>query len=172
MSMHQSASPSIVSASPAILHSPTLGERKSWFTNLFHWKPHSYILCSMSDLWTTKRETRSLLESFGIYVSDGEEAGFGVLKCVLPDGIEGQRQVKFRVEFSGGTAISSSPQTALSHRFSHLSPNLNHLKSSIGASHVEPYACAIMLVQEKGSLAMFRAIHQRMREMWRLDASG
>src|ERR1700731_2760892 len=88
-SAHHPTSPNAVGASPAmstILQSPALGEVKGWFSNLFNWKSLSYVLCSMSDMWTTKNEARRLLESMGVEVTEGEEAGVAPLKGLVTEG--------------------------------------------------------------------------------------
>jgi hypothetical protein len=162
----------------SMLQSPALGEVKGWFSNLFNWKSQSYVLFSMSDMYSTKREARRILESFGVRVGEGEEGGVGILRCFLGEGVEGQRHVRFRVEFStAGASTTSSPLPASSHRFSQFSPNLNpspnpnqgHTRAGPRTPTPGGYACAMMFIQEKGSLSTFRAVHRRLREEWRLD---
>ena len=105
-------------------------------------------------------------------VVEVEDGGRSVLRCLLTDG---ERYSRFRVDFSGGTAISSSPSPPSSpqqRRLSQLSPNLNQTRLGPGNSPIQAwgtYACAIVLVQERGSLTVFRALSQRLREVWRFD---
>jgi hypothetical protein len=151
----------------SILASPALGEVKGWFSNLFNWKTHSYVLGSSNDIHTTRYEVFKLLEQLGVEIEGGD-----VLRCIVDDQVV-QRQVKFRVEFSigvaGGNAFSythpqspnpQSPNPQQSHR---LSMNVNKVLSGTG------YACAIMMVLEKGSVSTFRSVYRRLREEWRMD---
>jgi len=155
----------------SLLQSPALGEVKGWFSNLFNWKSHSYALGSKFDLWTTRREVKRILETLGVQIGNDEASGMTPLRCSLTDGAEGRRRVEFRVEFSVGNALASSPQPTTPHRLSHLSPNLSQAKVSAGKSpmQVGAYACAVMLVQEKGSVVTFRMVYRQLREAWYLD---
>jgi hypothetical protein len=155
----------------SLLASPALGEVKGWFSNLFNWKTHSYVLGSSNDIHTTRYEVFRLLEQLGVEIEGGE-----VLRCMVDDQVV-QRQVRFRVEFSigvaGGHAFSythphphpspnphSPNPNSQSHR---LSMNVNKVLSGSG------YTCAIMMVLEKGSVSTFRSVYRRLREEWRMD---
>ena len=92
----------------SVLGSPAIGEFKGWFSNLFHWKAHSYTLYSVDDVTTTRDEVRRLLQSLGVSVL--EDFQWGILKCRaddITDGISGiQKACRFRVEVSSASASS------------------------------------------------------------------
>lgn len=162
--------------------SPVVGEFKGWFSNLFSWK-QSYILYSVNDLFTAQRETIRILEQAGVFVMMEDSEGVGILKCRMDDitdsmGIVLQKSVRFRVEFSGipASGVLSAHQQRLppsqvpvssSRMSSHASSMLakNSLKNLAGMG----YACALVLIQEKGAVSTFRLIYKRLREEWRLD---
>lgn len=58
--------------------------RRSWFTNLFNFKPASYHLLSVHDTYTTKEECARVLRGFGVTVLTDMEASH-VLKCKLEE---------------------------------------------------------------------------------------
>ncbi|KAG2109862.1 kinase-like domain-containing protein [Suillus discolor] len=147
---------------PSILASP-VGEVKGWFSNLFNWKAHTYVLCSTDTLYATRNEAVRILEHFGVIVGLEETDGHG-------------KQVRFRVEFSSSSSSSSSPRSPtpasprlpMYHASGPMSPTFRYGfgKPSLGSG----FTCAILLVQEKGSLSSFRMVCRWLREEWALDA--
>ncbi|KAG1736084.1 uncharacterized protein EDB91DRAFT_1142665 [Suillus paluster] len=169
---------------PSILASP-VGEVKGWFSNLFNWKAHTYVLCSTDTLYATRNEAVRILEQFGVVVGLEETDGHGVLRCRMSDLIDTmsgsvvQKQVRFRVEFSSSASASSSsqgqpqspaasPPLPVYHASGPMSPTLRHGfgRPSLGSG----FTCAIVLVQEKGSVSSFRMVCRWLREEWSLDA--
>ncbi|KAF8556081.1 hypothetical protein OG21DRAFT_757554 [Imleria badia] len=78
---------------PSILLSP-VGEFKGWFSNLFNWRVHIYVLCSMNNLAATRTETMRILEQLGVLIALED-----------PDGAVVQKHVHLRVEFSVGSRV-------------------------------------------------------------------
>ncbi|KAG2357325.1 kinase-like domain-containing protein [Suillus spraguei] len=169
---------------PSILASP-VGEVKGWFSNLFNWKAHTYVLCSTDTMYATRNEAVRILEQFGVIVGLEETDGHGVLRCRMNDLIDTmtgsvvQKQVRFRVEFSSSSSSSSShgqpqsptpasPRLPMYHASGPMSPTFRYGfgKPSLGSG----FTCAILLVQEKGSVSSFRMVCRRLREEWALDA--
>ncbi|KAG2067837.1 Pkinase-domain-containing protein [Suillus decipiens] len=169
---------------PSILASP-VGEVKGWFSNLFNWKAHTYVLCSTDNMYVTRNEAVRILEQFGVIVGLEETDGHGVLRCRMNDLIDTttgsvvQKQVRFRVEFSSSSSSSSSygqpqsptpasPRLPIHHASGPMSPTFRYGfgKPSLGSG----FTCAILLVQEKGSVSSFRMVCRRLREDWALDA--
>lgn len=179
---------------PSILSSP-VGEFKGWFSNLFNWRAHTYVLCSTNNLIATRNETIRILEQLGITITFEETDSAhvlgqsGILRCRTNDVADGstgavvQKHVRFRVEFSvgsapvGGFGSPTRPSSAGAHHVGTpmsppgipsplMSPRHALGKQAIAAG----YLCAIMLVQEKGSLSTFRVVCRWLREEWTLDA--
>ncbi|KAJ3478043.1 hypothetical protein NLI96_g10036 [Meripilus lineatus] len=108
------------STTAMLLGSPVVGEFKGWFSNLFHWKPHSFVLHSIDDIIDTKREVLRLLESYGVGISfedpppganpqqvqQQQQEGWAPVRCKMDEVYDGssvvQKQVRFKVEFSMG----------------------------------------------------------------------
>ncbi|KAG2031418.1 hypothetical protein BDR03DRAFT_928036 [Suillus americanus] len=170
---------------PSILASP-VGEVKGWFSNLFNWKAHTYVLCSTDTMYATRNEAVRILEQFGVIVGLEETDGHGVLRCRMNDLIDTmsgsvvQKQVRFRVEFSSSSSSSSSshgqpqsptpasPRLPMYHASGPMSPTFRYGfgRPSLGSG----FTCAILLVQEKGSVSSFRMVCRWLREEWALDA--
>ncbi|KAG1876307.1 hypothetical protein F4604DRAFT_692460 [Suillus subluteus] len=169
---------------PSILASP-VGEVKGWFSNLFNWKAHTYVLCSTDTMYATRNEAVRILEQFGVIVGLEETDGHGVLRCRMSDLIDTmsgsvvQKQVRFRVEFSSSSSSSSShgqpqsptptsPRLPMYHASGPMSPTFRYGfgKPSLGSG----FTSAILLVQEKGSVSSFRMVCRWLREEWALDA--
>ena len=136
-----------VSLSEASSFSISSAPRKSWFTNLFKFKPATLTIPSMLDEAASRSACRRLLSNAGINVTtmhaDDSRATF--LQCKLdevrdPAGVMSiTKAVKFRVEF--------------------------HALDTRGAA--EPcYQVVIEIILEKGALSSFRLIHQRVRNEW------
>lgn len=151
---------------PSEISSPSSSPRRSWFSNPFKGKSAMYQLLSARDAFSTRDECRRLLAGMGVVTTlhsspepplglmsprsgGGPSLGPGVLKCVLDDmsdpaGVMAVvRAVRFRVEVH-------RPTTA---------------QATAG------FAVAVHLVQEKGSLASFKLIFNRLRREWDLDAA-
>jgi hypothetical protein len=169
---------------PSILASP-VGEVKGWFSNLFNWKAHTYVLCSTDTIHATRNEAVRILEQFGVIVGLEETDGHRVLRCRMNDLIDtmsgsvAQKQVRFRIEFSSTSSSSSShgqplsptpasPRLPMYHVSGPMSPTFRYGfgKPSLGSG----FTCAILLVQEKGSVSSFRMVCRWLREEWALDA--
>ncbi|KAF8549431.1 Pkinase-domain-containing protein [Imleria badia] len=186
---------------PSILSSP-VGEFKGWFSNLFNWRAHTYVLCSTNNLAVTRTETVRILEQLGVSIaledSDGNaSATASILRCrtnEIVDGATGavvQKHVRFRVEFSAGSAqVGGFPAPTVGAGSSTSTGASITVSAGVGTSSLPSsammsprhasalgkqamavgYACAIVLVQEKGSLSTFRAVCRWLREEWTLDA--
>lgn len=137
---------------PSVPQTVSVAQKKSWFTNLFNFKPASYSLLSVYDPRITRDECRKLLRSFGVGVvlQNSEGPTGGILKCKLdevrdPAGVMAVvKAVRFRVEFS---------HTSSSHA-------------------IAGYITSLTLVQEKGALSSFKLIFNRLRREWELDVPG
>ncbi|KAG9037548.1 hypothetical protein FRB95_005130 [Tulasnella sp. JGI-2019a] len=137
---------------PSIPRSMVQNPKRTWFTNLFNFKPASYSLLSVYDPRTTRDECKNLLRTVGVsvVVQNSESVGGGVLKCKLdevrdPAGVMAiVKAVRFRVECH---------QTSSSH-------------TAAG------YVTSLTLVQEKGALSSFKLLFNRLRREWELDVPG
>ncbi|KAG9041278.1 hypothetical protein FS837_012477 [Tulasnella sp. UAMH 9824] len=137
---------------PSVPQTVAVTQKKSWFTNLFNFKPASYSLLSIYDPRITRDECRKLLKSFGVGVvlQNSEGPTGGILKCKLdevrdPAGVMAVvKAVRFRVEF-------------------------HHTSSSHA---IAGYITSFTLVQEKGALSSFKLIFNRLRREWELDVPG
>lgn len=137
---------------PSVPQTVAVTQKKSWFTNLFTFKPASYSLLSVYEPRITRDECRKLLRSFGVGVvlQNSEGPTGGILKCKLdevrdPAGVMAVvKAVRFRVEF--------------------------HNTSSSHA--IAGYVTSLTLVQEKGALSSFKLIFNRLRREWELDVPG
>ncbi|OSD01424.1 Pkinase-domain-containing protein [Trametes coccinea BRFM310] len=164
-----------ISSPQSTTMSPAVGEFKGWFSNLFHWKPQSYLLYSVLDLGTTRSETIRLLEHFGAIVSMEENGGWSVLRCRIEDVHDShgvvQKQVRFRVEFTSCSAGSSHTSGSYPSSTPRLSQGSQ--VSFSGRSRVENlsgYETVLGFVLEKGSVSAFKTLYHRLRAEWRLDA--
>ncbi|KIJ59399.1 hypothetical protein HYDPIDRAFT_100793 [Hydnomerulius pinastri MD-312] len=173
-SPHQLSSP----AMPSILSSP-VGEFKGWFSNLFNWKAHTYVLCSTNHLTATRTETIRILEQFGVSLGIEETDGQGTLRCRMNDLVDSnngaliQKHVRFRVEFSSNSPQARgllSPPLGAGASASPVSPSLASARYALSRQTMAGCTCAIVLVQEKGSVSTFRALCRWLREEWTLDA--
>ncbi|KAF8546307.1 hypothetical protein OG21DRAFT_1527911, partial [Imleria badia] len=143
-------------------------------------------LCRLG-LAVTRTETVRILEQLGVSIAledpDGNaSATASILRCrtnEIVDGATGavvQKHVRFRVEFSVGSTqvgefaaptagAGSSTSTGTS-----VTVSPRHASAFGKQAMAVGYACAIVLVQEKGSLSTFRAVCRWLREEWTLDA--
>ncbi|CDO70528.1 hypothetical protein BN946_scf184569.g71 [Trametes cinnabarina] len=172
-----------ISSPPNTNMSPAVGEFKGWFSNLFHWKPQSYLLYSLLELDITRSETIRLLEHFGAAVAMEENGGWSVLRCRIDDVQDSQgmiqKQVRFRVEFtscsSGSSHVGGSHHGHGSNIYPSSTPRLSQGSqvSFSGRSRVENlsgYETVLGFVLEKGSVSAFKSLYHRLRAEWRLDA--
>lgn len=72
---------------PSVPQTVAQNPKRSWFTNLFAFKPAQYSLLSVYDPRITRDECRNLLKTVGVsvVVQNSESAGGGVLKCKLDE---------------------------------------------------------------------------------------
>ncbi|GJE85232.1 serine/threonine-protein kinase [Phanerochaete sordida] len=161
-----------------LLGSPAVGEFKGWFSNLFHWKAQSYLLYSTDDVVTSRNEVRQLLQSLGISVL--EDFQWGILKCRADDVYEHgslvQKATRFRVEVHNAAtyvhgAGPATPRLA-HHPVAHnaMSPQMSAPRSRTQLERPHGYDTVIALALEKGSVTTFKAVYQRVKADWRLDA--
>lgn len=160
----------------SVLASPVV-EVKGWFSNLFTWKPQSYILCSTNDIVHTRNETIRLLEMFSVILALEDTDGCGQLRCRIDDVVEAstgatlQKASRFRVEIysindevlypqpDGVELPQLIPQTPVVATDGPINKQI-----AIGSQ------CAIILVHEKGSGITFKGLCRRLRNEWNLDA--
>ncbi|EGN92854.1 hypothetical protein SERLA73DRAFT_163815 [Serpula lacrymans var. lacrymans S7.3] len=170
----------IHSPAMSLLTSPVVGEFKGWFSNLFSWKAHTYVLCSTDNIFTTRYETTRLLETYGISVALEETDGHGLLRCRVNDLIDTtsgsviQKSARFRIEFSSSPGTSphpSNPGSATPRLQQNLmSPGVGSARYSMSKFTTGGFSCAIVLIQEKGSVSTFRTVCRWLRDEWTLDA--
>jgi hypothetical protein len=180
--------------SPPALFSPVVGEFKGWFSNLFNWKAQTYVLYSPDDALATRDETMRLLFQFGVIVGVEDSDGGTVLRCRVNDTIDPmtgsviQKRTFFRIEFAsplgadhshGGLSspqahYNGEPPTPYTPTGGFSSPIPNSARPSLLNKNIlmkmQGYMCAIVLVQEKGSMSTFRMVYKRLKEEWRLDS--
>lgn len=124
----------------------------SWFTNLFKPRSGSFRMMSTKDLDTTCEECRRLLANAGVnfVLMDNEDPRVTYLRCHLdevrdPAGVMATvKAVKFRVE-------------------------LRRLDMHWHPSDESAFTVSVDMLLEKGSLASFRLVHQRLKRDWDLD---
>ncbi|KAF7794777.1 hypothetical protein EIP86_005915 [Pleurotus ostreatoroseus] len=183
-------SPTLMSPqTSSLLGSPAVGEFKGWFSNLFHWKVQSYLLYSTDDVVATRTEALRLLDAFGVAVLEDQ---WGVIKCRVDDAYDGAalvlKQMRFRVEITPVAASACAPsgttprlaqsynQSQNQHQGQHQHPmspqagSISALRSRSQFERIQGYETVIALVLEKGSVATFKQVHQRLKGEWRLDA--
>lgn len=122
--------------------------KRSWFSNIFSFKPPTYTLYSTEPRRTTRLTTRTLLESIGVHCTQDGPDHSGSLKCRLdevrdPAGVlTVSKAVRFRVEFGPVTEKVSG-------------------KSG--------FVTMVTMVQEKGALSSFKAVQGMVKRDWELD---
>lgn len=109
--------------------SPFNSPKRSWFNNLFNFKPATCTLLSKDNLASTRERVRKILLSIGVRTAVTEIDGHKALKCRLDEvrdnGNVATKGVRFRVEF----ARANTSQT---------------------------YSTLVTLTQEKGAESSFR----------------
>ncbi|KAJ7155501.1 kinase-like domain-containing protein [Mycena crocata] len=131
--------------SPSLSSPLSSSPKRTWLGNVFSFKPISYTLSSMRDVYTTRNECRRLLMGMEVRVVLEDSEGLGVLKCRLdevrdPSGLMTVlKAAKFRVEVQ---------------RF------LNDANSQ---------SVSVLLVHEKGSVDSFKEVYKRLHREWDLD---
>ncbi|KII87421.1 hypothetical protein PLICRDRAFT_112541 [Plicaturopsis crispa FD-325 SS-3] len=140
-------SPSLsVSDDSSFVGSPAT-PRRSWFNNVFKFKPTRYQLFSVHDAYTSREECRRILVGLGVQVVLTHAESAGILKCKMdevndPAGAMAVfKAVRFRVEVH-----KPSP-------------------SQVAAG----FQVVLHLVQEKGAMSSFGSVYSRLRRDWDLD---
>ncbi|GAA6064411.1 hypothetical protein JCM10212_001235 [Sporobolomyces blumeae] len=143
--------------------------KQSWFAGLFNWKSLSYTLMSSDYAHPTRLECKRLLENIGVSVIVQNADGMAMLKCRASERRDSTstgpaKSVKFRVEFSSHTSLTSSPL---------LGSGGGH-GSNAGSASNSPdlrsqYPTVVTLVMEKGAHSTFKATYNRLRQRWDLD---
>lgn len=130
-----------------------VGEMKGWFSNLFNFRQQHYVLGSQFSTTATREEMHRLLGQLGVAVVS-ENA---TLRCRLDD-------LRFRVEFTLGPAVSSSGPTT---------PNASVTPRASQFVHNTvqpiPLTCVACLYHERGSATAYRTVWRQMRNLWRFD---
>ncbi|KAI6124565.1 Pkinase-domain-containing protein [Pisolithus croceorrhizus] len=165
------------------LSSP-VGEVRSWLSHLFNRKPHTYVLYSTAPFRATCNETIRTLERLGVAVGPQEssprrqDCGItNIMRCRMNDGVKClgsgvvQKSIQFRIEFSLSPNAPSGD--ALWPQLPALTSSTPpHQRSLATGATARDYPCAVVLVQEKGSVSAFKTICRRLCELWTLDTSG
>jgi len=146
--------------------------RKSWFSNLFSFKPASFNLLSMYDMRVTRGECKRLLRSLGVVVilEDSEAVDGGVLKCRL-DEVRGKFKearmwsisnlyIFYMLDPSGVLAVIKAVRFRVEF----------HLGGVTSSHAAAGFKSSLSLIQEKGALSSFKLIFNRLRREWELDA--
>lgn len=137
-------------ASPAFSDdsfSLTSTRRRSWFENVFKFKPTSFTLRSIHDAYTSREDCRRMLVNLGCHVK-------------LKDSSNGICGLKCRVE--EGTSITGVILSAKAARF-----RVEVHKAS--SSQTDAICAAVVqLVHEKGSSSTFQVIYTSLRNTWDL----
>lgn len=136
MSSHSATSGQSASAYGSSVASP----KRSWFGNLFSFKPPAVTVASHQNISASREMARKVLGELGVRSETVEIDGMRALKCRFEDvvGANGSvtvKGVRFRVEFARAT-----------------SPSAN---GSFGTS--------ISLTQEKGAQSSFQHIYQSLK---------
>jgi hypothetical protein len=142
-SVFSDAGSSFTPPSPSPSSPVSSSPKRSWFGNVFSFKPVTYTLFSKHDVRTTRNECRRLLMGMEVHVVLEDSEGLGVLKCYLDEARDPNRlmaamkAVRFRVEvqrFIDGEIF-------------------------------------MLLVHEKGALDSFKEVHKRLRRDWDMEDS-
>ncbi|GAA5881930.1 hypothetical protein JCM16303_003472 [Sporobolomyces ruberrimus] len=141
--------------------------KQSWFAGLFNWKSLSYTLMSTDYAHPTRLECKRLLEAIGVSVVVQNAEGMALLKCRASErrdssSVGPTKSVKFRVEFSSHTSLSTSPLLG------------SNGTGSSGSAANSPdlrgqYPTVVTLVMEKGAHSTFKTTYNRLRQKWELD---
>ncbi|OWT40678.1 serine/threonine-protein kinase [Cryptococcus neoformans] len=116
--------------------SPFNSPKRSWFNNLFNFKPATCTLLSRDNVSNTREKMRKILLSIGVRTAVTEIDGHKALKCRLDEvrdnGNVTTKGVRFRVEFTR-------------------------------ASTSQAYSTLVTLTQEKGAESLFRACFSELK---------
>ncbi|KAF8556413.1 Pkinase-domain-containing protein [Imleria badia] len=117
--------------------------RRRWLGNVFKFKPASYQLLSVHDVFTSREECRRLLVGIGVKVVLTLSEGSGVLKCRFDETRDPAplKAVRFRVEVRETTVQQARAG----------------------------FQVALQLIQERGASSSFQILCQRLRSVWELD---
>lgn len=151
------ASPTMSDSSSFILPSES-PKRRSWFGNMFRFKPAAntskrFVLLSVHDAYTSREECRRLLVGLGVRVDADTTAAttrMGTLKCRLGE-------IK---DLSGRIAVMKAT------RF-----RVEMHNPSISQQQQAGFQASLHLIHEKGSAETFGAVFGRLRESWELEGS-
>jgi hypothetical protein len=97
----------------------TSSPKRSWFNNLFSFKPASCTLLCRDNIGNTRERTKRVLHTLGVQVAVVEIDGLRALKCRLDEvkDLQGTstvvKGVRFKVEFSRSNASSSGSYNTL-----------------------------------------------------------
>jgi serine/threonine-protein kinase HSL1, negative regulator of Swe1 kinase len=138
-----------IALSEASSFSVSSAPRKSWFANIFKFKPASLTIPSMLDESASRTAARRLLTNAGVnvVVTHSEEMRRTFLHCTLdevrdPAGVMAvAKAVRFRVEFHV-MDTRSAPTGALY------------------------YKIDMEMILEKGAMSSFKLVHQRLKKEW------
>ena len=117
--------------------------RRRWLGNVFKFKPASYPLLSVHDVFTSREECRRLLVGIGVKVVLTHSEGSGVLKCRFDEtkAPTPMKAVRFRVEVRETTVQQARAG----------------------------FQVVLQLIQERGASSSFQIVCQRLRSVWELD---
>ena len=150
------------------LQSSADSPRKSWFNNIFTFKPASFSLLSVCDARATRNECMRLLEALSVTIElTHTDLGAGVLRCWLDDahgtstyaGWVASDEVITQVKDSTG-AMSVTKGVRFRVEFRATTYPL-HLSSG--------YLTSLILTQERGALSTFKLVYNILRRDWDLD---
>jgi serine/threonine-protein kinase HSL1 (negative regulator of Swe1 kinase) len=138
-------------------------EKRSWFGNLFKFRPASYHLLSVYDFTTSRDECRRLLMGLGVRVTV-ENTGY--LRCRL-DEFRGMYQRRSTVGFTDrASLLDPSGVMAVTNAV-----RFRVEMHAVGHAHtVAGFTTSVIMIQEKGALSTFKLLYNRLRRDWELDA--
>jgi serine/threonine-protein kinase HSL1, negative regulator of Swe1 kinase len=135
--------------------------RRSWFTNLFKFKPASYHLLSVHDTYTTKEECARVLRGFGVTVMPDAD-GHDVLRCKL---IRGASCATADILNASDDQADPASVMAVA-KAVHFRVELHHVTH---AHSVSGYVTSLTMIQEEGAWSSFKLVYNRLRREWDLD---
>jgi hypothetical protein len=156
------------------------GEIRGWFQNLFSWR-QSHQLRSLQPSAATRDEVARQLAALGVLVTAEDVGGRLALRCAVDDGgrlgpadasapADERKAARFRVEFASAADGSFLPLASGASTPGLGGAARRSARYSPALTPAGPCECVAVLVQEKGSVATFRAVVARLRDAWTLDA--
>jgi len=140
--------PSLSGPSSANSTSSGISPKRSWFNNLFSFKPAAFTLMSSDNIGNTRERAKKLLSGMGVRVEIVEVDGLRALKCRYDD-VKGESLLCLAenmtdvVDFNSGTTLTKGVRFRI--EFTRSTP-----MSSGG------YNTLVSLTQEKGAQSTFR----------------